>query len=145
MRIFHTILPRSLPRATIKRWINILSLSFTQAFRAGQTCPVFFFSLPHWLAAGQASQHDRAHTSLSSLPSSRKDLPTWGTTFTLLHWFSLTYFEQSAKHHEETSANLWTVGVWEIILSSFIFLSKPMDPRRKKNWIFSTPALTLAS
>ena len=45
MRIFHAILPESLPRATIKRRGNILSPSFTKAFRAGQTCPVFLFAL----------------------------------------------------------------------------------------------------
>ena len=61
MRIFHAILPGSLPWATIKRWGNILSPSSMQAFWVGQTCPVFHFLLPHWLAAGQACQHDRAH------------------------------------------------------------------------------------
>ena len=75
--------------------------------------------------------------SLSSLASSRKDQPTWETTFTLLHRLSLTYFEESAKHHEEILSNLCTVGVWEIILSSFILPSKPTDPRRNKLDIFN--------
>ena len=61
MRIFHTILPGSFSRATIKRRGNVLSPSSMQAFRAGLTCLVFHFSLPHWLATGQASQHDRTH------------------------------------------------------------------------------------
>ena len=68
-------------------------------------------------AAGQTNQRERAH-SLSSLPSSRKDQATWESTFTL-HWLSLTYFEQSAKHLEESTSNLGTIGVWEIIFSSF--------------------------
>ena len=60
------------------------------------------------------------------------------SSLTLLQWLSLSYFEQSAKHHEETSSNLWAVGVWEIILSSFIFPSKPTDPRRNKLDIFNS-------
>ena len=75
------------------------------------------------------------------------------SSLTLLSWLSLTYFEQSAKHHEEISSNLWTVGVWEIILSSFIFPYKPTDPRRNKLDIFNScfnlsiliPVLTTAS
>ena len=50
----------------------------------------------------------------------------------------LTYFEQSAKHHEESTPNLWTIGVWEIILSSFIFPSKPTDPQLNKLDIFNS-------
>ena len=57
---------------------------------------------------------------------------------TLLHWLSLTYFEQSAKHHEESTSNLWTIRVWEIILSSFTFPSKPMDPQRNQLDIFNS-------
>ena len=58
------------------------------------------------------------------------------SSLTLPHWLSVTYFEQSAKHHEESTSNLWTIGVWEIILSSFIFPSKLTDPRRNKLDIF---------
>ena len=100
------------------------------------------FSLPHWPAAGQAinmtehilslrflasgktSQHDRAHLLFFTDSSS----------LTL----SLSYFEQSAKHHEESTPNLWTIGVWEIILSSFIFPSKPTYPPRNKLDIFNS-------
>ena len=132
------------------------------------------------LASSRMSQPTWQSThSLSSLPSSRKDQPTWETTFTPLHWLFFTdslslflslshthththtYFEQSAKHHEETTSNLWTIGVWEIIFPSFIFPSKQTDPRRNKLDIFqllpwlqhfnscsddsiSTPALTSA-
>ena len=63
---------------------------------------------------------------------------TWESTFTLLHWLSLTYFEQSAKHHEESTSSLCTLGVWEIILSSYIFPSKPTDPQRNKLDIFNS-------
>ena len=148
--VFHAILPGSLPRATIKRRGNILSPSSMQAFQAGQICPVFPFSLPHWLAAGRASQHDRAHIlSLHFLAAGRTSQHE--TTFTLLHWFSLTYFEQSTKHPEETSSNLWTIGAWEIILSSFLFDQRIL---RETNWIFFNscfdfsiliPVLTTAS
>ena len=70
-----------------------------------------------------------------------------------LHWLCLTYFEQSAKHHEKTTSNSWTIGVWEIILSSFIFSCKPTDPRRNKMDIFNScfdfsiliPVLTTAA
>ena len=100
------------------------------------------FSHPSCFHAGLSSRTDlstwQSTHSLSSFPSSRKNQPTWETTFTLLHWLSLTYFEQSTKHNEETSSNLWTVGVWEIIHSSFIFLSKPTDPRRNKWDIFNS-------
>ena len=66
---------------------------------------------------------------------------------------SLTYFEQPAKRYQESTSNLWTIGVWEIFLSSFIFPSKPTDPRRNKLDIFNScfdfsiliPVLTTAS
>ena len=126
----------SLPWATIKRWGNILSPSSTQAFWAEQTCPVFLFSLPHLLAAGQATNMTAHILSLHFLAAGRTSQHE--TTFTLLHWLSLTYFEQSTKHHEENSFNLWTIGIWEIILSSLIFPSKPTDPRRNKLDIFNS-------
>ena len=90
----------------------------------------------------------------------------WKSTFSLLHWLSLTLFraghrpffsslttEQSTKHYEENTSNLWTIGVWEIILSSFIFPSKPTDPWKNKLDIFNScfdvsiliPVLTTAS
>ena len=50
---------------------------------------------------------------------------------------------QSAKYHEETTSNLWTVGVREIILSSFIFPSKSTDLRRNKLDIL-IPVMTTA-
>ena len=110
MRIFHAILPGSLPRAIIKRRGNILSPSSMQAFRAGQTCPVFLFSLLYWLATGQASQHSREHI-LSSLPSSRKDQPTCETTFTFLHRL---FFTNSLSH----------------------ILSSPLRPMRRPHLIY---------
>ena len=61
---------------------------------ANMTEHILFSSPP---SSRTDQQRKRAH-SLSSLPSSRKDQPTWESTFTLLHWLSLTYFEQSAKH-----------------------------------------------
>ena len=75
------------------------------------------------------------------------------SSLTLLHWLSLTYFEQSAKYHEESTPILWTIGIWEIILSSFTFPSKPTDPWRNKLDIFNSsfnfsiliPVLTTAS
>ena len=64
-----------------------------------------------------------------------------------------SHHRESAKHYEESTSYLWTIGVWVIILSSFIFPSKPTDPRRKKLDIFNTcfdfsiliPVLTTAS
>ena len=142
MRIFHAILPGLLPRATIKKRGNILSPSSTQAFRAGQTCPVFFFSLTHSPAAGQASQHDRAH-SLSSLPSNKKDQPTWKSTLTLLHWL---FFTDSLSHI--SSSPLSTMrrphpiyGVWGMMNSSFILNQRI---RGETYWIFSTPAFNFS-
>ena len=106
-----------------------------QAFQAGQTCLVFLFLLPYWLAAGQASQHDRAYIfSLCFLAAGRTSQHE--RPHSLFFTDSLTYFEPSTKHHEEISSNLWTVGIWEIILSSFIFPSKPTNPRRNKLDIF---------
>ena len=64
MRIFNAILPESLPRATIKRRGNILSLSSTQDFRAGQTCQhdrAHILSL-RFLATGRTSPHERPHS-----------------------------------------------------------------------------------
>ena len=92
-----------------------------------------------------------------SLVSSRTDQSTWENTFTLFasllansrtdHPFPLSP-QSPTKHYEESTSNLWTIGVWEIIHSSFIFPSKPTDPRRNKLDIFnssiSTPALTSA-
>ena len=137
MRIFHAILPRSLPWATLKRQGIILSPSSTQAFQVGQTCLVFLFSLPYWLAAGQARQHDRAHIlSLHFLAAGRTSQHE--RPHSLFFTDSLSYFEQSANHHEDISSNLWTIGVWEIILSSFIFPSKPTDSWRNKLDIFNS-------
>ena len=136
MRIFHAILPGSLPRATIKQQGNILSLFSAQAFRAVQTCPVFLFSLPHWLAAGQASQHDRAHIlSLCFLAA--------GRTSQHERPHSL-FFTDSVSHIRVICYASWDLiqfmdlDVWEIILSSFIFPSKPTDPWRNKLDIFNS-------
>ena len=65
----------------------------------------------------------------------------------------LSHHRESTKHYEESTSNLWAIGVWETILSSFIFPSKPTDPRRNKFDIFnscfdfsiSIPVLTTAS
>ena len=103
----------------------------------------------------------------SSLASSRTGQSTWESTFSLFA-FSLASSRTDhlspshhTKHYEESTSNLWTIGVWEIILSSFIFSSKPTDPRRNKldffqllRWLqyfnscpddsISTPVLTSA-
>ena len=121
MRMTDAILPRSPPRGSIKGHANHSSPS--SHFHTGQqqdkpaniTEHTLFL---HFLAAGKTSQHEKAHS--------------------LFFTDSLTYFEQSTKHHEESSSNLWTIGVWEIILSSFIFPSKPMDPQRNKLDIFNS-------
>ena len=143
MRIFHAILPGSLPRETIKRRGNILSPSSTLAFQAGQTCPVCLFSLPHWQATWQASQHDRAHI-LSSLPGCRKDQPT----FTFLHWL---IFTDSLSHI--SSCPLSTMRrphpIYGPLVSgkSFFHHSSFLLNQRtlgETNWIFSTPALNSA-
>ena len=123
MRIFHAILPGTLPRTTIKKARNH-SPSSTQAFRAGQTCSVF----------------------LPSLPSSRKDHPTWETTFTLLHWL---FFTDSLSHI--LSSPLSTMRrphpIYGPLVSgksffhhSFFLLNQRI--LGETNWIFSTPALT---
>ena len=121
MRMTDAILPGSPPLGNIKGCAN-------------------HFSLPHWPAAGQSQPTWQSTHSLFSLPSSRKDHPTWETTLTLLHWLSLTYFEWSTKHHEKTSFNLWTIGVWEIH-SSFLLNQQILG---EINWTFSTPVLTSA-
>ena len=106
----------------------------------------------------------------SSLASSRTDQSTWENIFSLLHWlfctdslshifeqnwpsFSSLNTEKSTKHYKESSSNIWTISIWEIILSSFIFPSKPTDPQRNKLDIFNScfdfsiliPVLTTAS
>ena len=78
MRLVDTILPGSPPRGNIKGRANHFSPSsrFPTGQQHGQTRQReradSLFSLPHWLAAGQASQHDRSQ-SLSSLASRRTD------------------------------------------------------------------------
>ena len=99
--------------------------------------------LPPLLAAGQTSQRERAH-SLSSLP-----LLLAAVQIILF----LSHHRESSKNYEESTSNLWAIGVWENILSSFIFPSKPTDPRRNKLDIFNScfdfsiliPVLTTAS
>ena len=105
----------------------------------------------------QQNNHNRAHTLLFA--SLQQEGPVnmrehiHSSSLTLLHGLCLTYFEQSAEHHEGSTSNLWTIGVWEITLSSFIFPSKPTDPRRNKLDIFNfcfdfsilIPVLTTAS
>ena len=106
------ILPGSPPRGNIKGHAN----HFLPSLLA-----------PHWPAAGQANQHDRVR-SLSLLPY-------WlavGQTI-----FSSRTTQQSTKRYEESTPNLWTIGVREIILSSVIFPSKPTDPQRNKLDIFN--------
>ena len=122
MRIFHAILPGSLPWATTKRRGNIISLSSMQAFRAGQTCPVFL-SL-HFFAAGRTSQHERplslyftdslSHILSSPLSTMRRPHPIYGPLVSGKSFF----------HH-----------------SSFLLNQRILG---ETNWIFSIPALTLA-
>ena len=70
----------------------------------------------------------------SSLASSRTDSANMRE-----HILSLLFLFSSRTHyHEESTSNLWTIGVCEIILSSFIFPSKPTDPRRNKLDIFNS-------
>ena len=128
MRIFHAILPGSLPRATIKRRGNLLSPSSMQAFRAKQTCPIFLFSLPHWLAegiltlcflaVGRTNQHERPHS--------------------LFFTDSLSYILSNPLSTMRRPHPIYGLGVWEIILSLFIFPSKPTDPQRNKLDIFNS-------
>ena len=63
----------------------------------------------------------------SSLNSSRTD-----------NLFPLSPQQQSPEHYEESISNLWTIGLWETIFSSFIFPSKLTDPRRNKLDIFNS-------
>ena len=62
----------------------------------------------------------------SSLASNRTDHP-----FPLSPQSSLTIMKKS-------TSNLWTIGIREIIFSSFIFPSKPTDPQRNKLYIFNS-------
>ena len=76
--------------------------------------------------------------------------PILSSSLALLHWLFLTHFEQdrpsfssltteqSTKYYEESTSNLWSIGVWEIILSSIIFPSKPTDLQRNKLDIFNS-------
>ena len=142
MRIFHAILPGSLPRATIKRGGNILSPSSTQAFRAGQTCPVFLFSLPYWVAAGQASQYDRAH-----ILSLRFQAAGRTSQHEKLH--SL-FFTDSLSHISSsllsTMRRLQIYGPLVSGKSFFHHSSLLLNQQilRETNWIFSTPTWTPA-
>ena len=84
--------------------------------------------LPCLLATGKSSQHERAH-SLFFTDSSSLSLPhILGRTD---HLFPLS--PQSSP-----LSIMRTIGVWEIILSSFIFPSKPTDPQRNKLDIFNS-------
>ena len=117
MRIFHTILPGSLPQATIKKRGNILSPSSTQAFWAGQTCPVFL-SL-RFLAAGRTSQYERPHwlfftDSLSHISSSllstmRRPHPIYGPLVSGKSFF----------HHSSFLLNQWIFRELDIFNSCF--------------------------
>ena len=143
MRIFHAILPGSLPRATIKRRGNILSPSSTEAFRAGQTCPVFLFSLPHWIAAGQASQHDRAHILslhfLAAGKTSQHEMPC-----SLFFTNSLSNISNSPLSTMRRPHPIYGPLVSG---KSFFHHSSSLLNQRilgETNWIFSTPASTSA-
>ena len=61
----------------------------------------------------------------SSLASSRTDQATWESTFPLFTppllavgrtILFLSHHRESTMHYEESTFNLWTIGVWEIIL-----------------------------
>ena len=99
-----------------------LSLSSTQAFWAGQTCPVFL-SL-HFLVAGRTSQHERPHSlfftdslshiSSSTLSTMRRTHPIYGPLVSGKSFF----------HHSSFFLNQQILG--------------------ETNWIFSTLVLTSA-
>ena len=110
MRMTDAILPGSPPRDNIKGHGN------------------HFLPSLQLLAAVQASQHDRAHS-----PSLLPHLLAAGWT---ILFFS--HHREFTKHYEESTPNLWTICVWEIILSSFIFPSKPTYPWRNKLDIFNS-------
>ena len=146
MRIFNSILPGSLPRATIKRRGSILSPSSTQAFRAGQTCPVFLFSLPYWLAGGQASQHDRAHIlSLRFLAAGRTSQHERAHSLFFTDASSLTLSHISSSSLSTMRRPQPIYGPLVSGKSFFHHSSSLLNQRilRETNWIFSTPALTL--
>ena len=148
MRMTDAILPGSPPRGNIKGHAYHFSLSLLASqLASSRTKPANMTE--HFLSLScRPFEQDRPvnmteHT-YSLFASLQQEEPAnirdhiHSSSLTLLHWLSLTYFEQSAKHNEETSSNLWTVGVWEIIRSSFIFPSKPTDPWRNKLNIFNS-------
>ena len=110
----------------------------------GKTDAILPGSPPRGNIKGRAN-----HFSPSSLLASPLDKPSNMTrvhSLSLLpYWlaagqtiFSSPTTKLSPKHYEESISNLWTIGVWEIILSSFIFPSKPIDPQRNKLDIFNS-------
>ena len=106
------------------------------------------FPLPCLLAVGQSQPTRQSTHSLSSLPSSRKDQPTWEITCTLLHWLFFTdcpsnilssplstmgrphpiygplVSRKSFFHHSSFLLNQWILG--------------------ETDWIFSTPAFNFS-
>ena len=155
MRIFHAILPGHFPRQLWKGEVTFFHplpcrpfeqdrsvLSSSSRFPTGQQQdkPANMTEhILHLLEARQASQHDRVHIlSLCFLAAGRTSQHERPHSLFFTDWLYLTYFEQSAKHHEESTPNSWAVGVWEIILSAFIFPSKPTDPWRNRLDIFNS-------
>ena len=113
MRIFHAILPGSLAQATIKRRGNILSPSTTQAFRAGQTCPVLLSLC--FLAAGMTSQLERlfftgslSHISSSPLSTMRRPHPIYRPLV-----FGKSFFHHSSflRNHRIIRETNWIFSI----------------------------------
>ena len=139
MRIFYAILPGSLPRATIKRRGNILSPSSTQAFQAGQTCPIYLFLLPHWVAAGQASQHDREHIlSLCFWAAGRTS--QHGRPHSLFFTDSLSHISSSLLSTMKRPHPIYGL----LVSGKSFFHHSSFCLNQRTNWIFSTAALTSA-
>ena len=86
--------------------------------------------------------------SLSSLPSSRKDQPTWETTFTLLHWLFFTDYLShisssplSTMRRQHPIYGLLVSGNLFFHHSSFFLNQRILG---ETNWIFSTPAFNFS-
>ena len=111
-----------------RSWQPYTVIIYIYSCRTSQPAWQIIYSSLRLLEAGQTLQRERTH-SLSSLPT----LLAVGLTI-----FFLSPHRESTKHYEENISNLWAIGVWEIIFSSFIFPSKSTDPQRNKLDIFNS-------
>ena len=172
MRMTNAILPRSSPWGNIKGRANHFSLSSCFPHSQQQDRPAnmtehILFSLPHWLAAGQASQYDRAHTFLaSSLASSRTSQSTSQSTYSSLRFLAAGKTSQNEGAHSlffTDSSSLTLSHILSGPLSTIRRAHSIYGPLmfgksffhhssfllnqwilRETNWIFSTPVLTSA-